>query len=324
MKAVLHTTYGGPEVLRFTDVEPPSLADRDVLVRTRAASVNARDWHLLRGDPYLARLGAPELGLRGPKLRIRGTDFAGTVDAVGPGVTDLAPGDAVFGEAPGAFAEYVVAPRERVERAPSTLTMAEAAALPLAANTAVMGLREVAGVAAGQSVLINGASGGVGLFAVQLAAADGARVTAVCSTRNVETVRSMGAHTVVDYTREPLTGRYDVVFDLVGNRSFGELRRLLAPGGTLVLSGGGTSEGGSLFGPMGLVLRAKALARFVGERVVVLAAEPTAARLAVLRDLADAGVLRPLVERTYPLAAAADAVRRMETEHTRAKIVLTV
>ncbi|WP_035856384.1 NAD(P)-dependent alcohol dehydrogenase [Cryptosporangium arvum] len=324
MKAVLHTTYGGPEVLRFTDVETPSPADGDVLVRTHAVSLNARDWHLLRGDPYLARLGAPELGLRGPRVRIRGTDFAGTVDAVGPGVTDLAVGDEVFGEAPGAFAEYVVAPRDRVERKPATLTMGEAAALPLAANTALIGLREVAGVGAGQSVLINGASGGVGLFAVQLAAADGAEVTAVCSTRNVETVRSMGAHTVVDYTIEQPTGRYDVVFDLVGNRSLGELRRLLAPGGTLLLSGGGTSDGGSLFGPMGLVLRASALAPFVRERVVVLEAKPTAARLTVLRELADAGVLRPLVERTVPLAAAADAVRRMETEHTRAKIVLAV
>jgi NADPH:quinone reductase-like Zn-dependent oxidoreductase len=323
MKAIVHTTYGSPDVLRFADVETPACAAEEVLVRVRAASVNARDWHLLRGDPYLARLAAPELGLRAPKIRVRGTDFAGTVEAVGSGVTDLSAGDEVFGEAAGAFAEFVVAPRNVVETKPSALTFAEAAALPLAANTALMGLREAAGLHPGQSVLINGASGGVGLFAVQLAVADGADVTAVCSTRNVEAVRALGARTVVDYTREPVTGRYDVVFDLVGNRSFADLRRLLAPGGTLLLAGGGVSTGGSVLGPMALVLRAQVVAPFVRERVVVLVAVPSRARLITLRELADAGVLRPLVERTFPLAAAADAIRHLETEHARAKIVLT-
>ncbi|MFG1924748.1 NAD(P)-dependent alcohol dehydrogenase [Cryptosporangium sp. NPDC048952] len=323
MKAILHTTYGDPAVLRFTDVETPVPAAGEVLVRAQAMSVNARDWHLMRGDPYLARLSAPELGLRGPKVTIRGTDFAGVVQEVGAGVTDLAPGDAVFGEAPAAFAEYVVAPRDVVERAPGSLSPNEAAALPLAANTALTSLREIAAIRPGQTVLINGASGGVGLFAVQLAVADGADVTAVCSTRNVETVRAVGAHTVVDYTRERVTGRYDVVFDLVGNFSLKQLRQLLTPGGTLLLSGGGTSDGGSLFGPMGLIVGAQLRAPFLRERVVVPVAKPSRARLATLRELADAGVLRPIVERCFPLAAAADAIRHMETTHTTAKIVLT-
>ncbi|GAA3384744.1 NAD(P)-dependent alcohol dehydrogenase [Cryptosporangium minutisporangium] len=325
MKAVVHHAYGSPDVLRFADVDTPSPGAGEVVVRTHAASVNARDWHLLRGDPYLARLLAPELGLRAPRQPIRGTDFAGTVEAVGSGVTRLRPGDEVFGESPGAFAEYVLAPADVVDVKPANLTFEQAAALPLAANTALMGLRE-ADAQPGQSVLINGASGGVGTFATQLAAEFGADVTGVCSPRNAELVRSLGAGRVVDYTREDFTDqgrRYDVVFDLVGNRSLRALRRTLTPGGTLVLSGGGVSTGGSLVGPMALVIRGQAVARFVRQRIVVLTATPSHANLAALRELAEAGKLTPVIDRTYPLSAAADAIRYLETDHARAKVVLT-
>ena len=329
MKVISHRRYGPPDVLEYTSAATPVARPGEVLVRVRAASVNARDWHLLRGDPYLARLS---VGVRSPRERVRGTDFAGVVEAVGPGVDDLRQGDEVFGEAPGAFAEHVVAARDVVAVKPSTLTFAEAAALPLAANTALMGLREAAAVRPGQSVLINGASGGVGLFAVQLAVADGADVTAVCSARNADAVRALGAQTVVDYTKEDVTRagrRFDVVFDLVGNHSLRSLLRVTSPRGVLVLSGGGVSRGGSsaggsVFGPVALIARGKAAAGFVRPRVVVLTAEPSRARLATLRELAEAGTLRPIIDRTFPLSAAADAIRYLETDHARAKVVLTV
>jgi NADPH:quinone reductase-like Zn-dependent oxidoreductase len=249
------------------------------------------------------------------------------VEAVGGEVTRFQPGDEVFGEAEAAFAEYVSVPEDLVERKPANLSFEQAAAIPLAGNTALMGLRDVARVQPGQWVLINGASGGVGTFAVQLARSFGARVTAVCSTRNAELVRSLGADHVLDYTREDFTRagqRYDVVFDLVGNRSLGDLRRALTPTGTLVLSGGGVSEGGSLVGPIGLVLRGRLLARFVRHRVTTLDAAPSGANLATLRELAEAGTLTPVVDRSHPLSETAEAIRYVEQEHARAKVVLTV
>ncbi|MEH1017109.1 NAD(P)-dependent alcohol dehydrogenase [Micromonospora sp. CPCC 206060] len=327
MKAIVHHRYGGPEVLRLADVATPAPSRSQVLVRVRAASVNARDWHFLRGDPYLARLAAPELGLRGPKVTVRGTDFAGTVEAVGEGVEHLRPGDDVYGEAAGAFAEYVCAPAQVVATMPRNLSYGQAAAVPLAANTALIGLRDRARVRGGQRVLINGSSGGVGTFAVQLAKAYGAEVTAVCSPQNAELVESLGTDHVVDYTRDDFArhhGRYDVVLDLVGNRSLTDLRRALTPEGTLVLSGGGVSRGGSLVGPMGLMMRGTAVARFVRHRVLPLSAVPSAANLAVLTELIESGRLTPIVERTYPLSEAAAAIRRLEVEHARAKIVLHV
>ncbi|GAB3805245.1 NAD(P)-dependent alcohol dehydrogenase [Micromonospora zhanjiangensis] len=327
MKAIVQHRYGGPEVLRLVDVAPAIPARDQVLVRVRAASVNARDWHFLRGDPYLARLAAPELGLRGPKVTVRGTDFAGTVEAVGAGVDHLRPGDDVYGEANGAFAEFVCAPAGVVAAMPGNLSYEQAAAVPLAANTALIGLRDLAGVRGGQRVLINGSSGGVGTFAVQLAKAYGAEVTAVCGPRNLELVESLGADHVVDYTRDDFArhrGRYDVLLDLVGNRSLADLRRATAPQGTVLLSGGGVSRGGSLFGPMGLMMRGTAVGRFVRQRVLVLTAVPSAANLAALTGLLESGRLTPIVERTYPLAEAAAAIRRLEVEHARAKIVLRV
>ncbi|NUJ99692.1 NAD(P)-dependent alcohol dehydrogenase [Streptomyces lunaelactis] len=324
MKAIVQDRYGSPDVLELREVDKPVVADHEVLVRVRTAAVNARDWHLMRGDPYLARL---VLGFGRPKTKIRGTDFAGQVEAVGKDVNRFRPGDEVFGEADGAFAEYVCAPDDVVEPKPANLTFEQAAALPLAGNTALMGLRDLGRVQPGQTVLVNGASGGVGTFAVQIAKAFGAEVTGVCSTRNVDLVRSVGADHIVDYTREDFTrnGRpYDVVLDLVGNRSLAECRRALTPAGTLVLSGGGVSEGGSLVGPMGLILRGQALSRFVSQRLLVLTATPNKENLAALRELAESGKVTPVIDRTYPLREVPEAIRYLEVEHAHAKVVITV
>ncbi|MGB3444835.1 MAG: NAD(P)-dependent alcohol dehydrogenase [Actinophytocola sp.] len=329
MKAIVQERYGAPEVLEFRDVPDPVVGHGEVLVEVRASAVNAYDWHLLRGDPYLARLMSPSLlGLRGPKRTVRGRDLAGLVAAVGRDVTGFAPGDEVYGdagEAGGAFAEYVCVPRERLARKPSNLTFEQAAAVPLAANTALMGLRDVAGVQRGQRVLVNGASGGVGTFAVQLAKSFGADVTAVCRTGNMDLVRQLGADHVVDYTRDDFTRqRYDVVFDLVGNRSLTELRRALTPEGTLVLSGGGVFEGGSVVGPMGMMIRSKLLNSFVRQQLVVLAEKSSTANLDTLRELIEAGEVTPAVDRTYPLSEVAAAIRYVEEEHARAKVVIVM
>ncbi|MFD7436125.1 NAD(P)-dependent alcohol dehydrogenase [Streptomyces sp. NPDC059861] len=324
MKAVVQDRYGGWDTLECREVARPVPAAGEVLVRVRAASVNAYDWHYMHGDPKIARAA---FGLRRPKAAVRGRDFAGVVEAVGGAVEGLAPGDEVYGEADGAFAEFVCVADGAVDRKPGRLTFEEAAAMPLAANTALVGLRDVAGVRAGQTVLVNGASGGVGTFAVQIAKAYGAEVTGVCSTRNADLVRSLGADHVVDYTREDFTRagrRHDVVLDLVGNRSLGEFRRALTPDGTLVLSGGGFYEGGSLLGPMALFLRRRMLAPFVGQRLLELPARASKENLAALRDLVESGQVTPVVERTYPLSEAPRAIRHLEEEHARAKIVVVV
>jgi NADPH:quinone reductase-like Zn-dependent oxidoreductase len=324
MKAIVQDRYGSPDVLRLGHVDKPVPADNEVLVQVHAAAINARDWHTMRGDPYVARL---TFGLRSPKMKIRGTDFAGRVEAVGPAVTRFRPGDEVYGEVQGAFAEYVSVPDDVVEPKPANMSFEQAAAIPLAGNTALMGLRDVAHTQPGQQVLINGASGGVGTFAVQLAKSLGAHVTAVCSTRNVELVRSLGADHVIDYTREDFTRdgrRYDVVFDLVGNRSLADLRRALASTGTLILSGGGVSEGGSLVGPIALVVKGQLLSHFVRQRVIPLSATPSKENLATLRELAESGTLTPIIDRTHPLSETAEAIRYVEQEHARAKVVLKV
>ncbi|MFJ7156542.1 NAD(P)-dependent alcohol dehydrogenase [Streptomyces sp. NPDC101118] len=327
MKAVVQERYGAPDVLELREVERPAPGPGEVLVRVHAAAVNARDWHIVRGDPYVARLA---FGLGGPRARVRGRDFAGRVEAVGPGVSRFRPGDEVFGDlgdADGAFAEFACAPERLVHAKPADLGFEQAAALPLAGNTALMGLRDVGGVREGSTVLVNGASGGVGTFAVQIAKALGAEVTGVCSTRNVPLVRSLGADHVVDYTQEDFTRsgrRYDVVLDLVGNRSLAEQRRVLAPDGILVLSGGGVFEGGSLFGPMGLILKARAAAPLLRQRVAALTERPSGENLAVLAELAGSGRVVPAIDRTYALAEAAEAIRYLEVEHARAKVVITV
>lgn len=324
MKAIVHDRYGAPEVLRLAEVGKPVAGDHEVLVRVHAATINARDWHAMRGDPYLARMA---FGLRGPKVKIRGTDFAGRVEAVGRQVTRFRPGDEVYGEVEAAFAEYVTVPEDLVGPKPANLSFAQAAAIPLAANTALMGLRDVAHTGPGQRVLINGASGGVGTFAVQLAKSFGAHVTGVCSTRNIELVRSLGADEIVDYTRDDFAvggRRYDVVFDLVGNRSLADLRRALTRTGTLILSGGGVSSGGSLVGPIGLVVKGQLLSRFVRQRVITLSATPSRENLDTLRELAESGALTPIIDRTLPLSETAEAIRYVEQEHARAKVVLNV
>jgi NADPH:quinone reductase-like Zn-dependent oxidoreductase len=328
MKAIVQDRYGPPDVLELREVDKPVAADSEVLVRVHAAAVNARDWHVMRGDPYIARLlDRSTFGRGGPKVKIRGTDFSGRVEAIGRGVTRVRPGDEVFGEVDGAFAEYVCAPDGLVEPKPTNLTFEQAAALPLAGNTALMGLRDVGRVQPVQQVLVNGASGGVGTFAVQIAKALGGEVTAVCSTRNVDLARSIGADHVIDYTREDFTRngrRYDVVFDLVGNRSLRAFRRALTPGGTLVLSGGGVSRGGSVIGPIGLIVRGQAMSRFVRHRLLVLTATPSSENLAALREFAESGKIAPVIDRTYPLSDVPEAIRYVEVEHARAKVVVTV
>ncbi|MFI1382417.1 NAD(P)-dependent alcohol dehydrogenase [Embleya sp. NPDC020886] len=324
MKAIVQERYGSPDVLRVGEVDRPTVADREVLVRVRAASVNARDWHVMRGDPYLARL---VFGATRPKARIRGTDFAGVVEAVGAQVQGFAAGDEVFGEAEGAFAEYVSAPEDLVASKPPSVTFEQAAALPLAGYTALQGLRDAAGVRPGQRVLINGASGGVGTFAVQIAKVLGAEVTGVCSTRNADLVQSLGADHVVDYTRADFAAAgvsYDVVFDLVGNRTLTDCRRALTATGTLVLSGGGMSEGGSLVGPMGLLVKGRVVSRFARQRVQVLTATPSRESLATLAELAASGKVVPAVDRTYGFDEGAEAIRHLEVEHARAKVVIVM
>jgi len=324
MKAIVQDRYGSPDVLALRDVDKPIPAENEVLVRIHAASVNARDWHVMRGDPYVAR---PSFGFGRPKVKIRGTDFAGRVEAVGSDVQRFRPGDEVFGEADGAFAEYLCAPDGVVEAKPANLTFEQAAAVPLAGNTALIGLRDVARVQPAQQVLVNGASGGVGTFAVQIAKSLGAEVTGVCSTRNVELIRSLGADHVIDYTVEDFARsgrRYDVVLDLVGNRSLADFRRALTPAGTLVLSGGGMSSGGSMFGPMGLFLRSQLLSRFVRHRLLTLPSKPSKENLAALRELVESGKLTPVIDRTFPLSEAPEAIRYLEVEHARAKVVITV
>jgi NADPH:quinone reductase-like Zn-dependent oxidoreductase len=324
MKAIIQDRYGPPDVLGLRDVAKPVPGENEVLVRVHAAAVNALDWHYMRGDPYVARLN---MGLRGPKVRIRGRDFAGRVEAVGRSVERLRPGDEVFGEADGAFAEYVSAPDGGVDAKPANLTFEQAAAVPVAGNTALMGLRDIARVHPGQRVLINGASGGVGTFAVQIAKSLGAEVTGVCSSRNADLVRSIGADRVVDYTSEDFTRngqRYDVVFDLVGNRSLTDCRRALTPEGTLVLSGGGVSEGGSFVGPMALFIKGQLLSRFVSHRLLPLTEKPSRENLAALRELIESGAVTPVVDRTYRLSDVPEAIGYIEVEHARAKVVITV
>jgi NADPH:quinone reductase-like Zn-dependent oxidoreductase len=324
MKAIVQDRYGPPDVLELRDVAKPAPGDHEVLVRVHAAAVNALDWHYMRGDPYVAR---PSMGLLRPKVKIRGRDFAGRVEAVGEGVDRFRPGDEVFGEADGAFAEYVSAPARAVDPKPANLTFEQAAAIPVAGNTALMGLRDVAQVRPGQRVLINGASGGVGTFAVQIAKSLGAEVTGVCSARNADLVRSIGADHVIDYASEDFSRngqRYDVVFDLVGNRSLTDCRRALTPEGTLVLSGGGVSEGGSLVGPMALFVKGMLLSRFVPHRLLQFTEKPSSENLAALRQLIESGAVAPVVDRTYQLSEVPEAIRYLEVDHARAKVVIAV
>jgi NADPH:quinone reductase-like Zn-dependent oxidoreductase len=316
MKAAVARAYGSLEV---RDAERPAPAEGEVLVRVHAASLNAVDWYEAHGRPYVAR---PLMGLLKPKSTESGRDFAGVVEEVGEGVDALARGDEVYGCADGAFAEYVVASKA-IAGKPATLSFDEAAAVPLAALTALQALRDHAQVEPGQLVLVNGASGGVGTFAIQIAKALGATVHAVCSTRNVDQARRLGADRAFDYTREDFTragARYDVVFDNAGNRSWLSMRRVLAPNATVVLVGGQRKR---LLGPLGHVLRITLASKLGGRTAVFFIARPNGDDLAILRDMIEAGQVAPAIGQRFELGQIAEAMRAMDG-HAPAKIVLAV
>ncbi|WAS91718.1 NAD(P)-dependent alcohol dehydrogenase [Nannocystis punicea] len=321
MRAVVQPAYGGPDVLRIEEVARPVAGDDEVLVRVHAASVCKGDVFLLTGKPYLLRL---MFGLRRPGRRVPGQEVAGVVEAVGPRVTGFAPGDAVFGQVTQGFAEYVAAPAQQLAAIPTGTSFAEAAALPVSGMTALQGLRDAGKLQAGQRALIVGASGGVGTMAVQIARALGAEVTAVCSRRHVEKVRSIGADRVVDYTREDYVARperYDVVLDLVGDRPLAACRSLLTPTGVYVASAGGGSE---WFGPMFRLAALSVRNMLPGPRMTSLMAAPRRADLEFLASLVAAGALRPVIERQYPLAEAAAALGHVAEGHTQGKVVIAV
>jgi len=327
MKAVRYHRYGGPDVLELQEVAMPAAGDGELLVRVRAASVNPLDWHFMRGAPYLVRMMA---GLSRPKPSASrlGADMAGSVEAVGQDVTGFQPGDEVFGglEERGTLAEYISVRADAVVlQKPAGLTFEQAAAVPVAAFTALQALRDKGRVQPGQKVLVNGASGGVGTFAVQIAKALGAEVTGVCSTANVGMVASIGADHVVDYTREDFTRaerRYDLLIDIAGNRSLAETRRVLAPKGALVLVGGPNK--GRWIGPFGRTIRMLMQSPAVSQRMVSFLAHQNRDDLAVLRELLDAGKVTPVIDRAYRLNQVAEAVRYLETGHARGKVVITV
>jgi NADPH:quinone reductase-like Zn-dependent oxidoreductase len=290
MKAIVQDRYGGPDVLEFSDIDQPIPNDNEVLVQVQAAGLHRGDWHVMTGLPYLIRLVVPDLGLRKPKIPVRGMDLAGRVEAVGPNVTRFQPGDEVFGWADGAFAEYAAAPEDQLAPKPANLSFEQAAAVPTSGFAALQGLRDSGEVQPGQQVLIIGAAGAVGLFAVQLAKTFGAQVTGVASTTQLELVRSVGADEVIDYTRSDVTDgtrRWDLILDTAGHRSLSQLRRALTPKGTLVIVG---SEGrGRWLGGFDRSLRAPLLARLVGQRLRMLASKPGQHDLQTLRELLEAG-----------------------------------
>ena len=324
MKAITQETYGPPDVLEFRDVDDPVIEDRDVLIRVRAAGAGPDVWHIMTGRPYMAR---PALGLRRPKIRVRGWDVAGTVEAVGAGVTTFRPGDEVMGVAEaGSFAEFAVTPAEKLVRKPANVSFEQAAAVPVSGVTALQVLHDKAMVLPGQKVLVIGAAGGVGTMAVQIAKAFGAEVTGVASTSKLDLVRSIGADAVIDYTREDFTDgsrRWDVIVDTAGRRPLRQLRRALTPKGTLVVvggDGGGRWTGGFFRG----MLRGPLVSLFVGQRLSALNSKVNHEDLQAVTDLVEAGKVTPVVDRTFDLVEAADAVRYLAEGHPAGKIVVTV
>lgn len=321
MKALLHRCYGGPGVLSIEHVAKPDVTDGAVLVKVYAAAVNPLDWHYMRGKPYVMRLDS---GFGSPTDLRMGVDFAGTVEAIGSGVTRFKVGDRVFGAGNGALAEYVVIRQSSaIAGIPAQVSFAEAAAVPVAGMTALQALRDKGKVTAGQKVLVNGASGGVGTYAVQIAKALGAEVTGVCSTRNVEMVRAVGADHVVDYTRENFTqgsGRYDVIVDNVGTHSVSDYRRVMTPHGVLVVVG--SLDDGAYLGPVKALVKAKAAGLFGSQRVEPFLSGANAEDLGMLRDLMERGELRSVIDRTYPFADAAQAIAYLETGRARGKVIV--
>jgi len=323
MKAIVQSGYGAPEdVLKLADVDTPAVGEQEVLVSVRASSANPWDWHFVRGEPVLMR-PAGIGGIRNPKFPISGGDLSGTVAQVGAGVTGYAPGDHVYGFGHGAFAEYVAVPQGRLGRKPTNLTFEQAAAVPLGAVTAIQGLR-AGGLKAGQRVLVIGASGGVGTFAVQIAKHHGAEVTGVCSTANLDLVRHLGADTVIDYSEGDIfTGsdRYDLVFQLGGTYAPGAVRKVLTPRGILIQSYG---DGNRWVGPLGNIVKAKVLSLFVGQTLKSFTAEVDTKSLDEITELVEAGQLIPVIDRTYPLAQAPEAVQLVEQGRPAGKITITV
>jgi NADPH:quinone reductase-like Zn-dependent oxidoreductase len=323
MKAIVQDRYGSADVLEFKDIEEPVVGDDDVLIRVHAAGCGPDVWHLMTGMPYMARLA---IGLRTPKLPVLGWDVAGTVEAVGSNVTGIEPGDEVMGTTKGSFAELAIAKADDLVPKPAGLSFEEAGALPISGITALRAIRDEGHVQPGQTVLIIGAAGGVGSLAVQIAKAYGAKVTAVSSTSKEDLVRSFGADDVIDYTREDFTDgsrRWDVIIDTAGRRPLSRLRRALTPKGTLVIvggDGGGRWTGGFFRG----MLRAPVVSLFTGQRLRGLATKVKREDLIALTELIAAGTLRPVIDRTYPLIEAPDAIRYLEEGHSRGKIVITV
>ncbi len=320
MKAIVYRCYGSPDVLTYEDIEKPMPGDDEVLVKVHAASVNPLDWHYMRGSPYFIRLGS---GVGAPKDIRLGVDFAGTIEAVGKDVQQFKPGDEVFGGANGAFSEYVTVRDSRaLAMKPANITFEQAASVPIAAITALQALRDKGKIKTGHRVLINGASGGVGTFAVQIAKSFGAEVTGVCSTRNVEMVRSIGADHVFDYKKEDYTEsgkQYDLIIDNVGNHSLLANRRVLSPEGVLVIVGG---AGGNWLGPLIRPIKALLLSPFVGQEFVLILAQLRQEDLAILADLMQAGTVTPVIDRSYRLSEVPAAIRYSEEGHARGKIVV--
>jgi NADPH:quinone reductase-like Zn-dependent oxidoreductase len=322
MKAIVQDAYGSPNVLKLADINKPEPGDNEVLVRVHAAGVDRGVWHLMTGLPYLARLA---FGFRAPKNPVLGMDVAGVVEAVGGNVTRFQPGDEVFGIGKGTFAEYARAPEHKLAPKPASLTFEQAAVLAISGLTALQSLRDHGRVEAGQKVLIVGASGGVGTYAVQIAKAFGAHVTGVCSTTKVDMVRSIGADHVIDYTREDFADgeqTYDLILDIGGSSSLSRLRRALRPRGTLVLVGG--EGGGRWLGVVSRLLRARLLSPFVGQNMRTFLSSENHEDMSVLAELVESGKLTPVIDRTYPLAEVPEAMRYLEEGHIRGKVVITV
>ena len=323
MKAIVHRCYGSPAVIRFEDIAKPTAAEDEVLVRVHAASVNPLDWHRLEGTPYMVRLDA---GLGKPDNPRLGVDFSGTVEAVGAKVTRFKPGDEVFGGRLGALADYVAVRESRaIVLKPANVSHEQAAAVAIAAITALQGLRDKGHIRAGQKVLINGASGGVGTFAVQIAKSFGANVTGVCSTKNIELVRSIGADQVIDYSREDITHgaeRYDLILDNVSTHSLLEYKRILSPNGIYVMIG--STDPGYWFGWLWKPLQAWMLSPFTSQKFGMILADLNKDDLATLAGLMQEGKVTPVIDKTYKLSDAAEALRYLEKGHARGKVVVTV
>jgi NADPH:quinone reductase-like Zn-dependent oxidoreductase len=326
MRAVVYTDYGPPDVLEVKDIKKPEPNDDQVLVKVHAAAVNPYDWHFIRGTPYMMRMMMG--GLRKPKDPRIGVDYAGTVEAVGKNVTRFKPGDEVFGNRTGAFAEYLCARADRaIALKPANITFEQAAGVPVAGLTALQGLRDRGKVQPGQKVLINGASGGVGTFAVQIAKALGAEVTGVCSTRNVDLVRSLGADHVIDYTKEDFTKgdeRYDVILDNVGTQPLSGFRRVLQPNGICVMIGGGGPNDGKWVGPMVRPIKAKLMSPFISQKIGMMMAQGNPDDLKLIADLMQAGKVTTVIDRTYALSEIREAVRYVEAGRARGKVIIKV